>query len=128
MDPPVGFEIPFFCFSSVILATGAELNSHLLFRVSEGLDPFKSEKCDKTACPLCKNGSKMPCNTNNIGYRWTCKTCRDQKIKKVYEGESSRSDRVRGAEHIRNYEKKKVFYINIKCWTTRMNNHNLKWK
>ena len=52
-------------------------------------------------------GSKIPCNTNNIGYRWTCKTCRDRKIKKVYEGESSRSARIRGAEHLRDYENKK---------------------
>ena len=70
-------------------------------------NPFKSEKCDKKECPLCKNDSKIPCNTNNIGYRWTCKTCRDRKIKKVYEGESSRSARIRGAEHLRDYENKK---------------------
>ena len=70
-------------------------------------NPFKSKKCDKEVCPLCKNGSKIPCNTNNIGYRWTCKTCRDRKITKVYEGESSRSARIRGAEHLRDYENKK---------------------
>ena len=70
-------------------------------------NPFNNEKCDQKACPLCQNDSRIPCNTNNIGYRWSCKTCKDRKINKVYEGESSRSARIRGAEHLQDYKNKK---------------------
>ena len=41
-------------------------------------NPFKEEKCKDKLCPLC-NGSfgelKIACNTNNMGYRWICRTC-----------------------------------------------------
>ena len=67
-------------------------------------NPFKPEKCTVKLCPLCsdpKNDLKIPCNTNNIGYRWTCQNCEDLNKVKVYEGESARAGRVRGIEHIR---------------------------
>jgi hypothetical protein len=73
-------------------------------------NPFKNENCNEKLCPLCKNNSKeqvIPCNTNNVGYRWSCKTCKDRKITKVYEGESSRSARIRGREHLRDLKNKK---------------------
>ena len=44
---------------------------------------------------------KMFCNTNNVGYRWTCNTCKEKDQIKVYEGETSRSGRLRGIEHVR---------------------------
>ena len=48
----------------------------------------------------------MFCNTNNVGYRWTCENCRIQNINRVYEGESSRSARLRGKEHLKGYKNK----------------------
>ena len=43
----------------------------------------------------------MACNTNNLGYRWICRTCETSKNEmKVYEGETSRSIRVRTMEHL----------------------------
>ena len=66
-------------------------------------DPFGKENCTEKLCPLCnKSGNKMDiaCNTNNVGYRWTCKTCKDNNKIAVYEGETSRSARLRGLEHI----------------------------
>ena len=74
-------------------------------------NPFKNEKCEAKGCPLCKGeygDFKIPCNTNNTGYRWICKTCeKTKKVTKVYEGETSRSIRIRSMEHISSYANKK---------------------
>ena len=56
---------------------------------------------------------KVACNTNNVGYRWRCMTCKENDIDKVYEGETSRSARLRGAEHLAqlaNKSEKSVLY------------------
>ena len=54
--------------------------------------------------------------TNNVGYRWVCLACREQNKTTVDEGETSRSARIRGAEHLGKLEgnKKKMYYINTK--------------
>ena len=74
-------------------------------------NPFKEEKCKDKGCPLCKGNYgelKIACNTNNLGYRWICRTCEQTKnISKVYEGETSRSIRVRSSEHLRAFNNKK---------------------
>ena len=49
----------------------------------------------------------MSCNTNNVGYRLFCNTCKDRGLEKNYEGESSRSARLRGNEHYNDFIKKK---------------------
>ena len=76
-------------------------------------NPFKKSKCVEKTCPLCTSSEyvqtsegevKIPCNTHNVGYRWLCLTCRDRNITKVYEGETGRSARIRGAEHVRDLE------------------------
>ena len=57
-----------------------------------------------------------PCNTNNVGYRWRCLNCQKDEAVKVYEGESGRSARIRGQEHLRDLEKRKptsVLYKHI---------------
>ena len=74
-------------------------------------NPFKKEKCGETECPLCKNnngGEKIQaiCNTNNVGYRWTCENCKSKDINRVYEGETSRSARLRGKEHLQGLRNK----------------------
>ena len=74
---------------------------------------FKNEKCEAKGCPLCQGEYgefKIPCNTNNTGYRWICKTCeKTKKITKVYEGETSRSIRIRSMEHINSYKTSVLF-------------------
>ena len=74
-------------------------------------NPFEKTKCDEKWCPMCpeKYGKfKLPCNTNNTGYRWICRTCQQNKnLVKVYEGETSRSIRIRSLEHIKALEGKK---------------------
>ena len=49
---------------------------------------------------------KIACNTNNVGYKWQCMTCTENDTIKVYEGETGRSARLRGAEHLKQLEKK----------------------
>ena len=74
-------------------------------------NPFAKTKCHEKWCPMCpeKYGKfKLPCNTNNTGYRWICRTCQQNKnLVKVYEGETSRSIRIRSLEHIKALEGKK---------------------
>ena len=74
-------------------------------------NPFKKGKCGETKCPLCMNKNpdgqiEILCNTNNIGYRWTCQNCKNENKKRVYEGESSRSARLRGKEHLQGFKNK----------------------
>ena len=71
---------------------------------------FRVKKCNEKLCPLCQNESKssrFQCNTNNVGYRWVCTTCKAREKTRVYEGETGRSGRVRGTEHIRDLKNKK---------------------
>ena len=77
-------------------------------------NPFPTTKCVEKSCPMCyKNhlveyGSKhIPCNTNNIGYRWICVTCQNKNVSKIYEGETGRSGRTRFREHLRDLEKER---------------------
>ena len=74
--------------------------------------PFKNEKCKEKWCPLCKGDYgdfKIACNSKNAGYRWICKTCEKTKKEiKAYEGESSRSIRIRSKEHVAGYRNKQL--------------------
>ena len=76
---------------------------------------FKNSKCTQKNCPMCTTSSlvvcseanKIPCNTHNVGYRWQCCTCEERDQTRIYEGETGRSARVRGLEHVKEFEKKK---------------------
>ena len=51
---------------------------------------------------------KIPCNDNNTGYIWVCRTCeKNGNITRAYEGETSRSIRIRSMEHIAALKNKK---------------------
>ena len=80
-------------------------------------NPFKTENCTEKFCPLCKNGNdelKMACNTNNVGYSWVCNTCKGRDKLRVYEGETSRSARLRGIEHIKSFNHKRADSVLLK--------------
>ena len=47
------------------------------------------------------------CNTNNVGYKLICQTCSEKGKDKVYEGETARSGRTRGTEHLRDFLNKR---------------------
>ena len=74
-------------------------------------DPFPQPKCEKKKCFICSSEKstnlKYPCNSNNVGYRLDCDTCMERGQVRVYEGESSRSARIRGAEHLADFEKRR---------------------
>ena len=70
-------------------------------------NPFPDEICEKKKCVLCNTDSnkfRIPCSTNNVGYRLICETCEDKGLLKVYEGETARSARTRGAEHLSQFK------------------------
>ena len=75
-------------------------------------DPFQISKCEKKKCLICgsekSENLKYACNSNNVGYKLKCEICLERGQKRVYEGESSRSARVRGAEHLADFERKKT--------------------
>ena len=63
-------------------------------------NPFKKKKCVQKTCTLCakhefietdSDNITVPCNANNVGYRWLCITCTERNILKVYKGETGRS-------------------------------------
>ena len=89
-------------------------------------NPFQRPKCMEKICPLCTDSKYVevnqdkkqpPCNSNNVGYRWSCVTCQKMDKVKVYEGESGRSARIRGKEHLKDLEKereKSALYKHVK--------------
>ena len=82
-------------------------------------------------CPICKNETKklnVLCNSNNIGYRWVCCTCEVQNRTKVYEGETSRSARLRGIEHVNQLAGKKNDSVLYKHQLTEHENEEVEFK
>ena len=74
-------------------------------------NPFPNTVCEMRKCVLCENKTteiKIACNTNNVGYQLVCETCEDNGFQKIYEGETARSARTRGAEHRRDFNKGKA--------------------
>ena len=69
-------------------------------------DPFPTMDCEMKKCILCSDGKKVSisCNSNNVGYKLVCETCHDRGLLKVYEGETARSARIRGVEHLSSYK------------------------
>jgi hypothetical protein len=100
-------------------------------------NPFKKSHCVQKTCPLCTESEsidvvstdvKIPCNTNNVGYRWLCITCKERDITKVYEGETGRSARIRGAEHLKDLEKKREKSVLFKHKMTDHQHENVKFR
>ena len=81
-------------------------------------DPFPKLKCEKKKCFVWNSeesdSMKFSCNSNNVGYRLECDTCIEKGKMRVYEGESSRSARIRGAEHLADYEKQRSNSVLLK--------------
>ena len=81
-------------------------------------DPFPTSKCEKKKCLICcsekSENLKFACNSNNVGYKLECDTCIERGQIRVYEGESSRSARIRGAEHLADFEKKRPNSVILK--------------
>ena len=69
-------------------------------------NPFPGEECEIKTCIICSSSQKLPypCNVSNVGYKMACETCKSRGLNKVYEGETSRSARIRGAEHLSGFK------------------------
>ena len=70
----------------------------------------------------------MPCNTNNIGYRWICELCETKNSTKVYEGKTSRSGRIRAKEHIAAFKNKKSDSVLYKHSVSEHRNEKAKFR
>ena len=74
-------------------------------------NPFPTLKCEKKKCFICNSekseNMKFACNSNNVGYQLGCDTCLEKGKIRAYEGESSRSARIRGAEHLYDLRKQR---------------------
>ena len=99
--------------------------------------PFKTTECTEQWCPLCQKidivaknekENKISCRTNNIGYRWICDTCAKRNIVKIYEGESSRSARIRSKEHKAAYKNEKADSVLFKHKMSDHNDEKVKFK
>ena len=71
---------------------------------------------------------KVTCNTNNVGYRWSCMTCKENDKDKVYEGETGRSARLRGAEHLKQLQNKSEKSVLYKHQMSAHKNEKVKFK
>ena len=101
-------------------------------------NPFEKTKCVQKTCPLCTKEKDfiqtdsdkitISCNTNNVGYRWVCVTCEERNILKVYKGETSCAARIRGAEHLKEFEKKDKKSVLFKHKMTDRKHENVKFK
>ena len=99
--------------------------------------PSKTSGCEQIWCLLCfksefvdvsQSESKVGCNTNNVGYKWQCVRCQEKNIVKVYEGETGRSARLRGAEHLKQLEKKSEESVMYKHQMTCHPNEKVKFR
>ena len=98
---------------------------------------FKNTKCVQNTCPLCNNSDfvegaptedGIPCNSNNVGYRWVCLKCKEQEKIKVYEVETGRSARIRGLEHVKELQHKKKNSVLYKHIQAEHKNETIKFK
>ena len=62
------------------------------------------------------------------GYRWLCLTCKERNTVKDYEGETGRSARTRGAEHLNELEKKKTKSVLFKHKMADHKHENVKFQ
>ena len=63
-----------------------------------------------------------------MGYRWRCLKCQVEDKVQVYEGESGRSARIRGAEHLKDLEKKRQKSVLYKHLQNAHNGEEAKFK
>ena len=74
-------------------------------------DPFSKNSCEDENCNICSSNPKINCKTREINYSVKCENFKECNGK--YSGETSRSIKERGDEHLEEYRQKKensVFY------------------
>ena len=95
-------------------------------------DPFPTLKCERKKCIICQSEEsetlKFSCNSNNVGYKIECDTCSERGKFRVYEGESSRSARLRGGEHLADFENKRPKSVLLKHKLNEHQHEEMKFK
>ena len=70
-------------------------------------NPWLNAKCQNTKCYPCENGDIFDCSKRNLVYTSSCIPCKEAEKPMYYVGETSRTSRERGAEHLDDYLKGK---------------------
>ena len=71
-------------------------------------DPFKNKCPPEDKCLVCKSSKEdNNCKVANVGYRISCKLCKERNKTRAYEGETGRTAYIRGKEHLKDLETKK---------------------
>ena len=80
-----------------IETSGRRYIDHLKIR-----DPYQENCSSEERCLMCMNSDKQTnCKISNVGYSIMCKTCKDKKVTRSYEGETCRNGYLRGKEHLK---------------------------
>ena len=88
-----------------------EKNGPQLARISNNIDPYKPDYCERERCFPCKTATKPTrgsCWVMGAAYRIICLDCLNRGVKAIYHGESGHSSHYRGLAHWDGYEKGKV--------------------
>jgi hypothetical protein len=77
-------------------------------RIASGVksNPLGEKSCGREKCPICRGERPGRCDRPGVGYRQTCKQCKEKGVSATYEGETSRTGFQRGLEHDRDMSKK----------------------
>ena len=70
-------------------------------------NPWSNARCQNAKCYPCENGDISDCSKRNLVYISSCIPCRKAEKPMYYVGETSRTSRERGAEHLDDYLKGK---------------------
>ena len=85
-----------------IETSGRRYIDHLKIR-----DPYQENCSSEERCLMCMNSDKQTnCKISNVGYSIMCKTCKEKKVTRSYEGETCRNGYLRGKEHLKALENK----------------------
>ena len=94
-------------------------------------NPFPNKKCESKRCLVCESNVSddilIPCLSSNVGYQLICDTCRDRGKNRIYEGETSRSAKQRGLEHLRGFKNDKVENVLYKHRHTEHKHEDMKF-
>ena len=63
-------------------------------------EPLRLKGCGRKDCLCCSKGKPGMCETNSVGYRISCDSCRGAGKFAHYEGETGRNAYTRGLEHM----------------------------
>ena len=77
-------------------------------------DPFKSWKCEREDCAVCRESGRGPCDWQSVTYEIKCAECGD-----IYIGETSRSAYTRGKEHMKSLAKRERAISLVECRNSR---------